>query len=155
MHKELPALLDKYGFKMYLAEDIKAKKLKKFIDKLKKIKSTIAFVSGIGKRKTDFQRDYELRFVYPKFRKILKVIHILVGKRGRCLNSGKIHLLRHALFDCFTMLKQPLLLTVGCFWNKRLLIIGSRARLIAVQGERRARMCRNTANQVTNVTKMR
>ena len=60
MHKELPALLDKYGFKMYLAEDIKAKRLKKFIDKLNKIKSTIAFVSGIGKRKTDFQRDYEL-----------------------------------------------------------------------------------------------
>ena len=47
MHKELPALLDKYGFKMYLAEDIKAKRLKKFIDKLNKIKSTIAFVSGI------------------------------------------------------------------------------------------------------------
>ena len=32
MHKELPALLDKYGFKMYLAEDIKAKRLKKFIN---------------------------------------------------------------------------------------------------------------------------
>ena len=60
MHKELPALLDNYGFKMYLEEDIKAKRLKKFIDKLNKIKSTIAFVSGIGKRKTDFQRDYEL-----------------------------------------------------------------------------------------------
>ena len=38
MHKELPALLDKYGFKMYMAEDIKAKRLKKFIDKLNKIK---------------------------------------------------------------------------------------------------------------------
>ena len=62
MHKELPALLDKYGFKMYLAEDIKAKRLKKFIDKLNKIKSTVVFVSGIGKRKTDFQRDYELLF---------------------------------------------------------------------------------------------
>ena len=60
MHKELPALLDKYGFKMYLAEDIKAKRIKKFIDKLNKIKSTVVFVSGIGKRKTDFQRDYEL-----------------------------------------------------------------------------------------------
>jgi hypothetical protein len=60
MHKELPALLNKYGFKMYLAEDIKAKRLKKFIDKLNKIKTTVVFVSGIGKRKTDFQRDYEL-----------------------------------------------------------------------------------------------
>ena len=30
--------------------NIKAKRLKKFIDKLNKIKSTIAFVSGIGKR---------------------------------------------------------------------------------------------------------
>lgn len=60
MHKELPALLAKYEFKMYLSEDIKAKRLKKFIDKLNKIKSTIDFVSGIGKRKTDFQRDYEL-----------------------------------------------------------------------------------------------
>ena len=60
MHKELPALLDKYGFKMYLAEDIKAKRLKKFIEKLNKIKSTVIFVSGIGKRKTDLQRDYEL-----------------------------------------------------------------------------------------------
>ena len=60
MHKELPALLAKYEFKMYLAEDIKAKRLKKFIDKLNKIKSTMNFVSGIGKRKTDFQRDYEL-----------------------------------------------------------------------------------------------
>ena len=59
MHKELPALLDKYGFKMYLAEGIKAKILKKFINKLNKIKSTVVFVSGIGKRKTDFQRDYE------------------------------------------------------------------------------------------------
>ena len=60
MHKELPALLDKYGFKMYLAEDIKAKRLKKFIVRLNKIKATVVFVSGIGKRKTDFQRDYEL-----------------------------------------------------------------------------------------------
>jgi len=60
MHKELPALLAKYGFKMYLAEDIKAKRLKKFIGRLNKIKLTVVFVSGIGKRKTDFQRDYEL-----------------------------------------------------------------------------------------------
>ena len=60
MHKELPGLLDKYGFKMYLAENIKAKRLKKFIEKLNKIKFTVIFVSGIGKRKTDFQRDYEL-----------------------------------------------------------------------------------------------
>ena len=60
MHKELPVLLAKYGFKMYLAEDIKAKRLKKFIDRLNKMKSTVIFVSGIGKRKTDFQRDYEL-----------------------------------------------------------------------------------------------
>ena len=60
MHKELPELLSKYEFKMYLAEDIKAKRLKKFIDKLNKIKPTVAFVSGIGKCKTDFQRDYEL-----------------------------------------------------------------------------------------------
>ena len=60
MHKELPVLPAKYGFKMYLAEDIKAKRLKKFIDRLNKIKSTVVFVSGIGKRKTDFQRDYEL-----------------------------------------------------------------------------------------------
>ena len=60
MHKELPDLLDKYGFKMYLAEDIKAKRLKKFIAKLNKIKSAVIFVSGIGKRKTDFQKDYEL-----------------------------------------------------------------------------------------------
>lgn len=60
MHKELPELLAKYGFKMYLAEDIKAKRLRKFIDRLNKMKSTVVFVSGIGKRKTDFQRDYEL-----------------------------------------------------------------------------------------------
>lgn len=60
MHKELPELLSKYEFKMYLSEDIKAKRLKKFIDKLSKLKSTVTFVSGIGKRKTDFQRDYEL-----------------------------------------------------------------------------------------------
>ena len=60
IHKELPALLAKYGFKMYLAEDIKAKRLKKFIDKLNKIKSTVTFVSGIGKRKSEFQKDYEL-----------------------------------------------------------------------------------------------
>ena len=37
MHKELPDLLDKYGFKMYLAEDIKAKRLKKFKENLKVI----------------------------------------------------------------------------------------------------------------------
>ena len=60
MRKQMPALLSKYEFKMYLAEEIKAKKLKKFIDKLGKIKSTVVFVSGIGKRKTEFQRDYEL-----------------------------------------------------------------------------------------------
>ncbi len=62
MHKELPALLEKYTFKMYLAQDIKAKKIKKFIDKLKKIKSksSIEFANGKGKHKTDFQRDYEL-----------------------------------------------------------------------------------------------
>ena len=60
MRKQMPALLSKYEFKMYLAEDIKAKRLKKFIDKLNKIKSTVDFVSGIGKRKTGFQRDYEL-----------------------------------------------------------------------------------------------
>lgn len=60
MHRELTVLLDKYKFKMYLAEDIKSKRLKKFIDKLNKIKPTMNFVSGIGKRKTDFQRDYEL-----------------------------------------------------------------------------------------------
>lgn len=60
MHKELPALLAKYGFKMYLAEEIKAKRLKKFIGKLNKIKTSVVFVSGTGKRKTDFQRDYEL-----------------------------------------------------------------------------------------------
>lgn len=62
MHKELPVLLDKYGFKMYLAEDIKAKRLKKFIDRLEKIKykSNIEFSNGKGKHKTDFQRDYEL-----------------------------------------------------------------------------------------------
>ena len=60
MHKELPALLAKYGFKMYLAEEIKAKRLKKFIVKLNKIKTSVVFVSGTGKRKTDFQRDYEL-----------------------------------------------------------------------------------------------
>ena len=60
MHKELPALLAKYGFKMYLAEEIKAKRLKKFIGKLNKIQTSVVFVSGTGKRKTDFQRDYEL-----------------------------------------------------------------------------------------------
>ncbi len=60
MHKELPALLAKYGFKMYLAEEIKAKRLKKFIGKLNKIKTSVVFVSGTGKRKSDFQRDYEL-----------------------------------------------------------------------------------------------
>ena len=60
MHKELPALLAKYGFKMYLAEEIKAKRLKKFIGKLNMIKTSVVFVSGTGKRKTDFQRDYEL-----------------------------------------------------------------------------------------------
>ena len=60
IHEELPKLLAKYGFKMYLAEDIKAKELKKFIDRLNKMKSTVVFVSGIGKRKTDFQKDYEL-----------------------------------------------------------------------------------------------
>ena len=39
MHKELPGLLAKYEFKMYLAEEIKAKRLKKFIGKLDKIKA--------------------------------------------------------------------------------------------------------------------
>ncbi len=62
MHKELPGLLAKYEFKMYLAEEIKAKRLKKFIGKLDKIKtiSNIEFSNGKGKHKTDFQRDYEL-----------------------------------------------------------------------------------------------
>ena len=62
MHKDLPGLLDKYEFKMYLAEEIKAKRLKKFIGKLNKIKaiSNIEFSNGKGKHKTDFQRDYEL-----------------------------------------------------------------------------------------------
>ena len=60
MRKELPVFLAKYGFKMYLAEEIKAKRLKKFIEKLNKIKTSVVFVSGTGKRKTDFQRDYEL-----------------------------------------------------------------------------------------------
>ena len=62
MHKELPGLLAKYEFKMYLAEEIKAKRLKKFIGKLDKIKaiSNIEFSNGQGKHKTAFQRDYEL-----------------------------------------------------------------------------------------------
>ena len=62
MNKQLPALLAKYEFKMYLAEEIKAKRLKKFIDKLNKIKvnSGIEFSNGKGKHKTEFQRDYEL-----------------------------------------------------------------------------------------------
>ncbi len=62
MHKQLPILLEKYNFKMYLAEDIKAKKLKKFINKLEKQRnnSGVEFASGKGKHKTDFQRDYEL-----------------------------------------------------------------------------------------------
>jgi len=62
MHKELPGLLAKYEFKMYLAEEIKAKRLKKFIGKLDKIKaiSNIKFSNGKGKHKTAFQRDYEL-----------------------------------------------------------------------------------------------
>ena len=60
MRKELPVFLAKYGFKMYLAEEIKAKRLKKIIEKLNKIKTSVVFVSGTGKRKTDFQRDYEL-----------------------------------------------------------------------------------------------
>ncbi len=62
MRKQLPELLDKYEFKIYLAENIKAKRLKKFIDKLDKIKTSshIEFTNGKGKHKTDFQRDYEL-----------------------------------------------------------------------------------------------
>lgn len=62
LHNELPALLEKYSFKMYLAEDIRAKKLKKFIDRLEKIKykENIVFEEGKGKRKTELQRDYEL-----------------------------------------------------------------------------------------------
>ena len=62
MNKQLPALLAKYEFKMYLAEEIKSKRLKKFIDKLNKIKvnSGIEFSNGKGKHKTEFQRDYEL-----------------------------------------------------------------------------------------------
>ena len=62
LHNELPALLEKYLFKMYLAEDIRAKKLKKFIDRLEKIKykENIVFEEGKGKRKTELQRDYEL-----------------------------------------------------------------------------------------------
>ena len=62
MLKELPGLLAKYEFKMYLAEEINAKRLKKFIGKLDKIKanSNIEFSNGKGKHKTDFQRDYEL-----------------------------------------------------------------------------------------------
>ena len=64
LHKELPVLLEKYDFKMYLAENIKAKTLKKFIDKLEKIKvkSNIVFLTGKGKHKSDFQRDYETLF---------------------------------------------------------------------------------------------
>lgn len=62
MHKEIPVLLEKYAFEMYIAENIKANKLKKFLDRLKKIKhqSNIVFTSGKGKHKTEFQRDYEL-----------------------------------------------------------------------------------------------
>ena len=62
MHKELPELLSKYNYKLYLAEVIKSKKLKKFINKLNKIKldSDIEFTNGKGKHKTELQRDYEL-----------------------------------------------------------------------------------------------
>ena len=62
LHNELPALLEKYSFKMYLAEDIRAKKLKKFIGRLEKVKNkeNIVFEEGKGKRKTELQRDYEL-----------------------------------------------------------------------------------------------
>lgn len=62
MHKDLPKLLDQYEFRMYLAENITAKKLKKFFSKLEKIKfnSNIDFSTGKGKHKTQFQRDYEL-----------------------------------------------------------------------------------------------
>jgi len=81
IHKELPALLDKYRFKMYLAEDIKAKRLKKFIDKLNKIKSNVDFVSGIGKRKTDFQRDYEL--LYDWYEREKKYEYYLRRMKGR------------------------------------------------------------------------
>lgn len=61
MKAVLPELLDKYNFKMYLADEISTKRVKKFLLKLENIKKlNLDFVSGKGQHKTQFQRDYEL-----------------------------------------------------------------------------------------------